>query len=49
VSGRPLRNRLTLLRAMERHGFRYYSREWWHYEHRTGGGRQLDLPLGCEN
>ena len=42
-----LRNRLTLKRAMERHGFRNYRREWWHYEHRSRGTRYLDLSLGC--
>jgi D-alanyl-D-alanine dipeptidase len=47
ASGRVLRNRLTLLRAMERHGFRGYAREWWHFEHATRGPRHLDLPLGC--
>jgi D-alanyl-D-alanine dipeptidase len=49
ASGRALANRLTLRRAMERHGFANYSREWWHYEHRARGTRYLDLSLGCEN
>ena len=31
--GRPLRNRLALKAAMERHGFSGYWREWWHFEH----------------
>jgi D-alanyl-D-alanine dipeptidase len=47
ASGRALANRLTLKRAMERHGFVNYSREWWHYEHRDTGTRYLDVPLGC--
>ena len=47
VGGRALRNRLTLVRAMARHGFTNYSREWWHYEHRLQGRSQLDLSLGC--
>jgi D-alanyl-D-alanine dipeptidase len=47
ASGRVLRNRLTLQRAMERFGFSGYWREWWHFEHRVGGARYLDLPLGC--
>jgi D-alanyl-D-alanine dipeptidase len=48
ASGRVLRNRLTLRRAMERFGFRAYWREWWHFEHRSATGRHLDLPLGCD-
>ena len=46
--GRILRNRLTLVRAMERFGFTNYSREWWHFDHRDRGTRYLDIPLGCE-
>ena len=49
ASGRVLRNRLRLVRAMERFGWRNYRREWWHFDHRSGGSRYLDLPLGCEN
>ena len=49
VRGRALRNRLALVRAMARRGFRNYRREWWHYEHRTRRERYLDLSLGCEN
>lgn len=45
--GRVLRNRLILVRAMERHGFSNYSREWWHFDHADRGPRHLDLPLGC--
>ena len=45
--GRPLRNRLTLKRAMERFGYRAYWREWWHFEHREQSSAYLDLPLGC--
>ena len=33
--GEALRDRVTLKRAMERHGFTSYRREWWHYEHRV--------------
>ena len=49
VGGQVLRNRLTLVRAMARRGFRNYRREWWHFEHRAISSRYLDLPLGCEN
>ena len=47
ASGRALRNRLLLERAMERFGFTGYWREWWHFEHRVPGARYLDLTLGC--
>jgi zinc D-Ala-D-Ala dipeptidase len=47
ASGRALRNRLMLQRAMQRFGFTPYWREWWHFEHRLTGARYLDLPLGC--
>ena len=47
ASGRALRNRLTLERAMERFGFTGYWREWWHFEYRLVGARYLDLTLGC--
>jgi D-alanyl-D-alanine dipeptidase len=45
--GRPLRNRLALKAAMERHGFSGYWREWWHFEHRLQGTVHLNLTLGC--
>ena len=45
--GRILRNRLTLVRAMERHGFANYHREWWHFDHGVKGPRYLDISLGC--
>ena len=46
--GRALSNRLTLLDAMQRHGFTNYRREWWHFEHSSGASaRYLDLTLGC--
>lgn len=47
ASGRVLRNRLTLVRAMKRFHFTNYSREWWHFDHRVRGARHLDLSLGC--
>ena len=49
ASGRVLRNRLTLVRAMERHGFSNYHREWWHFDHRVKGPRYLDISLGCSS
>ncbi len=47
ASGRALRNRLVLERAMERFGYTGYWREWWHFEHRVQSTRYLDLTLGC--
>jgi D-alanyl-D-alanine dipeptidase len=47
AGGRALHHRLILKRAMERFGFSAYWREWWHFEHRVQGARQLDLTLGC--
>lgn len=46
--GRILRNRLILVRAMERFGFTNYRLEWWHFDHRDRGSRYLDIPLGCK-
>lgn len=38
--------RLTLKRAMERHGFTNYSREWWHFTYGAADdGRSFDLPV----
>jgi D-alanyl-D-alanine dipeptidase len=48
ASGRALRNRLTLKRAMEAGGFRNYRREWWHYDFPSAGGPPRDIPLGCQ-
>jgi zinc D-Ala-D-Ala dipeptidase len=31
ISGEARRNRTVLVTAMERHGFRNYPREWWHF------------------
>jgi D-alanyl-D-alanine dipeptidase len=47
ATGRALRNRLILERAMQRFGFSGYWREWWHFERHRTGSRYLDLPLGC--
>ena len=46
VGGKAGENRRRLVRAMAREGFDNYWREWWHYEHRSGGAR-LDVPIGC--
>lgn len=47
ASGQALKNRLTLKRAMEAHGFRNYRREWWHYDFPDAAGPPRDIPLGC--
>ena len=48
VSGKPLRNRLRLRRALEAEGFRNYRREWWHYDFPSElGAPRLDIALGC--
>ena len=33
--------------GLQRFGFAGYWREWWHFEHRVGRPRYLDLALGC--
>ncbi|MBU1238255.1 peptidase M15 [Myxococcota bacterium] len=48
VKGVPLKNRLILKRAMERHGFRNFSKEWWHYNFvPLRKARARDVPYGC--
>lgn len=37
--------RNTLVEAMARHGFRNYSREWWHFTHGPGDGPSYDVPI----
>jgi D-alanyl-D-alanine dipeptidase len=37
--------RNTLVRAMERRGFRNYRREWWHYTYRAATGPAYDVPV----
>ncbi len=31
IKGKARRNRLLLKKVMERHGFKNYEKEWWHY------------------
>jgi D-alanyl-D-alanine dipeptidase len=47
ASGRALRNRLRLKRAMEAAGFHNYSREWWHYDFAGLRPPALDVGIGC--
>jgi len=47
AGGRILRNRLTLMNAMQRFGFSAYLNEWWHFEHQIRPNRYLNVTLGC--
>ena len=31
INGWPRRNRMLLKRTLERVGFEYYAKEWWHF------------------
>ena len=38
--------RMTLLATMERHGFKNYAREWWHFAYvKAPRGRNYDFPI----
>lgn len=46
ISAAQRRNRQTLLNAMTRHGFKNYSREWWHFSFATEGAvAAADFPI----
>lgn len=48
VRGRALRNRMTLVRALESVGFRNYAGEWWHFDWPAGLREPLrDVSIGC--
>lgn len=47
ASGRALRNRLRLVRAMEAEGFRNYAKEWWHFDTPGSTARRLDARIPC--
>jgi D-alanyl-D-alanine dipeptidase len=42
-------NRAKLVAAMNRHGFRNYFREWWHFEYRAGPppAGPYDVPISA--
>jgi D-alanyl-D-alanine dipeptidase len=42
AAGEVLENRRRLKAVMEKHGFKNYSREWWHYNFYPEPGRSLD-------
>jgi D-alanyl-D-alanine dipeptidase len=45
ASGRVLRYRQILVKAMESEGFRNYENEWWHFSYPVPGARPFDLPI----
>ena len=47
AEGEVLKNRLLLLETMEKHGFRHYSKEWWHFRYAVEGTEARDVPYGC--
>jgi zinc D-Ala-D-Ala dipeptidase len=42
ASGRVLRHRQVLVRAMEAEGFTNYEQEWWHFSYPVAGARPFD-------
>lgn len=50
ATGQALENRLLLKEVMERHGFKNYWKEWWHFTYVEPGEPELahrDVPYGC--
>ncbi|MBX2799160.1 MAG: hypothetical protein KTR31_15915 [Myxococcales bacterium] len=48
ATGEALENRLMLRAAMHAHGWRNYSKEWWHYSFAMKGDlRHRDVPYAC--
>ena len=46
VNSGERKNRNRLLKAMSRHGFRNYKREWWHFSYPAADPRQeFDFPV----
>ena len=45
ASGRVLRYRQILVKAMESEGFQNYENEWWHFAYPLPGARPFDLPI----
>lgn len=46
IGAEQRRARMTLLVAMERHGFKNYAREWWHFAYvNAPRGRSHDFPI----
>ncbi len=47
ASGKAFENRLKLKRLMSKHGFKPYSKEWWHFGYPLHDTRPRDVPYGC--
>jgi zinc D-Ala-D-Ala dipeptidase len=45
AEGRVLRNRQTLVRAMEAEGFNNYDQEWWHFSYPVEGALPFDKVI----
>lgn len=46
IGEQPLHNRMLLKQAMEKHGFRNYKKEWWHYTYKGHGEKGFyDFPV----
>ncbi len=45
ISQSQRENRRALVSAMEREGYRNYSREWWHFTFGDGRGADYDFPI----
>ena len=45
ASGRVLRYRQILVRAMESEGFRNYEKEWWHFSYEVPGATPFDRVI----
>jgi D-alanyl-D-alanine dipeptidase len=45
ASGRVLRYRQILVRAMESEGFRNYEKEWWHFSYQVPGAQPFDKAI----
>jgi zinc D-Ala-D-Ala dipeptidase len=45
AEGRVLRNRQTLVRAMEAEGFSNYDQEWWHFSYQVEGALPFDTVI----
>lgn len=46
VKGRFLKNRMILVKAMKKGGFRNYWKEWWHFSYKMKA-KPIDVPYGC--
>ena len=45
ATGRVLRYRQILVRALEEEGFSNYDQEWWHFSYPVEGAVPFDLPI----